>query len=210
MKKTIFMTAVCVMLLSSCGTPKNAASTGIETTRTRTTNLEGEKVIVETTALTGIEMVEVLNEDGTDIIKRPYKWFAGIGTTDNKQMSIELAQREAYATISRVLNNAVLDKADRSNIANNGNVQQALTSHWEQLSASIQKGCEPFGTTTIQYNPKSKMYEATAKVGIRGDRYKRMIEEAGNFKPENLSGDELEQFISINKEIMEAAKGNDF
>ncbi len=153
-------------------------------------------------------MADALNDDGTDMIKRPYKWFAGIGKADNKQVAIELAQREAYATISRVLNNAVLDKAKRTNLGNNGRVQQALTSYWEQVSASVEKACEPFGNTTIEYNPSTRMYEATAKVGIRGDRFNQLLNSAGDFKPSDLSGDELDQFIKANKAIMEAARGN--
>lgn len=52
------------------------------------------------------------------------------------------------------------------------------------------------------------MYNVTAKVGIRGDRFNEMINSAGNYKPDNLAGEDLEQFIEINKSIMEAAKGN--
>lgn len=211
MKTTLkigFMSFIAI-LMASCGSSKNVAlAPAVESSRTTTTSLEGDKVTSETVKLTGIEMADALNEDGTDLVKRPYKWFAGIGKADNKQVAIELAQREAYATISRVLNNAVLDQAKRGNVVNNGNVQQALTSHWEQVSASVEKGCEPFGNTTIEYNASTRMYEATAKVGIRGDRFNQLLNTAGNFKPSNLSGEELEQFIQANKAIMEAAKGN--
>lgn len=196
------------MMASSCKSSKEAIVPAVESTRTTTTSLEGLQVVSETVKLSGIEMADALNEDGTDLIKRPYKWFAGIGKADNKQVAIELAQREAYATISRVLNNAVLDQSERGNVANNGRVQQALTSHWEQVSASLQKACEPFGNTSVEYNPSTRMYEATAKVGIRGDRFNQLLNTAGNFKPSNLTGDELEQFIATNKSIMEAARGN--
>lgn len=212
MKKVfiLFMVAVAtVLLISSCGTTKKVVMTpAVESTKTTVTNLEGDKVTSETVKLTGIEMSDALNDDGTDMIKRPYKWFAGIGKADNKQVAIELAQREAYATISRVLNNAVLDQSERGNVVNNGRVQQALTSHWKQVSASVEKACEPFGNTTIEYNPSTKMYEAVSKVGIRGDRFNQLLNAAGNFKPSDLTGEELEQFIQTNKSIMEAAKGN--
>lgn len=165
-------------------------------------------MVSETVKLTGIEMSDALNEEGTDMIKRPFKWFAGIGKADNKQVAIELAQREAYATISRVLNNAVKDNAERGNVANNGRVQQALTSHWEQISVSLQKACEPFGNTTIEYNPATRMYEATAKVGIRGDRFNQLLSTAGSFRPTDLSGKDLEDFITANESIMRAARGN--
>lgn len=208
--KKVFITFITVttLLLSSCGTKKVAMAPAVESTRTTTTSLEGEKVSTETIKLTGIEMSEALNDDGTDMIKRPYKWFAGIGKADNKQVAIELAQREAYATISRVLNNAVLDQSERGNVANNGRVQQALTSHWKQVSTSLEKACEPFGNTAISYNPNTKMYEVTSKIGIRGDRFNQLLNTAGNFKPSDLTGDELDQFIQTNKSIMEAARGN--
>lgn len=203
------MAATATVLLASCGTTKQAAMTpAVESSRTKTTSLEGDKVTSETVKLTGIEMADALNDDGTDMIKRPYRWFAGIGKADNKQVAIELAQREAYATISRVLSNAVLDQSERGNVANNGRVQQALTSHWKQVSASVEKACEPFGNTTIEYNAATRMYEAVAKVGIRGDRFNQLLNTAGNFKPADLTGEELEQFIQTNKSIMEAAKGN--
>ena len=103
---------VSVLAATSCSTSKKTASDvkqGVSTER----NLEGEKVQVETLKMSGIEMTQTLNEDGTGMVEIPYKWYAGIGKADNKQVAIELAQREAYATISRMLSNAVLDKANR-------------------------------------------------------------------------------------------------
>lgn len=198
-----------VGLLSSCSTSKDTATyTPTEPTREVVKSLEGERVIKETIKLTGLDFTETLNEDGTDLIKRPFRWFAGIGKADNKQVAIELAQREAYATISRVLNNAVLDESERGNVVNNGKVQQALTSHWKQVSTSVEKACEPFGETTVEYSPTTRMYEAVAKVGIKGERFIQLLNTAGNFKPSDLKGEELEQFIQTNKSIMEAAKGN--
>ena len=207
-----FMYLCCaVAIFSSCGSSKKTSTVmapAVESTHSTITSLEGEKVNVETVKLSGIEMAEALNDDGTDMIKRPYKWFAGIGKADNKQMAIELAQREAYATISRVLNNAVLDQAERGNVANNGRVQQALTSHWKQVSASLVKACEPFGNTSVEYSQSTKMYTVTAKVAVRGDRFNQLLNTAGDFKPSDLSGDDLNQFIQTNKSIMEAARGN--
>lgn len=208
MKKISFMIVLCTMLYSSCGTNKVAMTPAVESVRKTETNIEGQQVVSETVKLSGIEMADALNEDGTDMIKRPYKWFAGIGKADNKQVAIELAQREAYATISRMLNNAVEEEAERGNVVNNGRVMQGLTMHWKQFSTSLQKACEPFGNTTIEYNPSTKMYEATAKVAIRGDRFNQLLNTAGNFKPSDLKGEELEQFIEANKAIMEAARGN--
>lgn len=215
---SFFAISMAAASLVSCGTAKKASSSSytvngqlkpaVESTISTATSLEGTQTRVETVKLQGIEMSEALSEDGTQMIKRPFKWYAGIGKADNKQMAIELAQREAYATISRIFTNAVKDEAQRGNVANNGAVQQALTSHWEQFSASLQKGCEPFGNTSIEYDQTTRMYTATSKVGIRGDRFNQLLNTAGNFKPSNLSGTELEQFIEVNKSIMEAAKGN--
>lgn len=208
MKKTFFIAIASTILLVSCGSTKSSMAPAVESTRKTTTSLEGQQVVSETVKLSGLDWADALSEDGTELIKRPFIWYAGIGKADNKQVAIELAQREAYATISRVLNNAVKDGAERGNVVNNGRVQQALTSHWEQVSISIQKACEPYGNTTIEYNPSTRMYEATSKVGIRGDRFNQLLNTAGNYKPSNLTGQELDQFIETNKAIMEAAKGN--
>lgn len=205
--KKLFYVAFAAATMMSCASTKPTVAPEAAT-RKPTTSLEGEKVNTETIKMQGIEMSESLNDDGTAMISRPFKWYAGIGKADNKQMAIELAQREAYATISRVLNNAVLDQSERGNVANNGRVQQALTSHWKQVSTSLQQGCEPFGNVTIEYSPTTHMYNVTAKVAIRGDRFNKMLNTAGNYKPEDLSGSELDQFIEVNKSIMEAAKGN--
>lgn len=206
LKSVVFVAAI---LLVSCSSSKQTAlAPAVDSSRKTVNSLEGQKVISETVKLTGIEMSEALNEDGTELVKRPFKWFAGIGKADNKQVAIELAQREAYATISRVLNNAVKDQAERGNVANNGRVQQALTAHWKQVSVSLQKACEPFGNTTIEYNPATRMYEATSKIGIRGDRFNQLLNTAGSFKPSDLSGKDLDDFIATNEAIMQAAKGN--
>lgn len=208
-KNLLIMMALvaCVCVMTSCGTTKNVMAPAVPSQIQAQTSLEGENVQVETTQLQGVEMADAINDDGTDMIKRPFKWYAGIGLADNKQMAIELAQREAYATISRVLNNAVKDEAERGNVANNGRVQQALTSHWQQFSANLTKGCEPFGSTSIKYIQSTRMYEATAKVAIRADRFQQLLNNAGNFKPSDLTGEDLDLFIETNKAIMEAAKG---
>lgn len=190
-------------MLTSCGAGKRSA----DFSREKGKSLEGDKVMVETVRLHGIDEAEVLNEDGTKLIKMPFKWYAGIGTADNKQVAIELAQREAYATISRLLNNIVQDQAQRGNLANNGKVQQALSSYWEQISVSVQNACEPFGETVIEYNPSTGMYNVTAKVGIRGDPFNDLLDTAGKIPENELDKDELDEFIDINKSIMEAAKG---
>lgn len=201
----IGMAVAAILMLASCGSKKNAA---VESRIDKERNLEGEKVYVETVKYQGTEMIETLNEDGTKMIKVPYKWYAGIGEANDKQTAIEIAELEARATISRIIEEAVLDQSKRGSIVNNGDVQKALQLHWEQVSASIQNGCEPIGDTKIEYNQSKKMYTVTAKVGIRGDRFQQLLNSAGSFKPSSLSGDDLQQFIETNQSIMNAAKGN--
>lgn len=166
-----------------------------------------QNITKTTLKLQGIEMKESMNDDGTAIIQRPYRWFAGIATADMQAMAVEMAQLEAYATISRVIENVVSAKAERGSLVVNGKVQMALKSHWEQMSMSIQKACEPFGDTDVTFNSETGMYEAIAKVGIRGDRYIKLLGEAKDVKPEGLTGGDLKQFIDVNNAIIEAAKG---
>ena len=201
----ISMAIVAILMLVCCGSKKTAV---VESKTEKATNLEGESVVVETTKLHGIDMVETLNEEGTKMEKVPYKWYAGIGKANDKQTAIEMAENEARATISRVIENMVMTQSERGAVANNGEVQKALTSHWKQVSASIQNACEPVGDIRVEYSPSSKMYTVTAKIGIRGDRFQQMLNSAGSFKPSTLTGKDLEQFIETNRVIMETAKGN--
>lgn len=208
MKKSILLSGLAftaIIMLASCGSQK---STVVESRIDKERSLEGERVVVETTKLYGTEMVEALSEDGTKMVKVPYKWYAGIGKANDKQTAIEMAELEARATISRIIENAVTAESERGTVVNNGDVQKALTSHWKQVSATIQNACEPIGDTKIEYSPSTKMYTVTAKVGIRGDRFQQLLNSAGNFKPSNLSGEDLQQFIETNKAIMNTAKGN--
>lgn len=156
----------------------------------------------------GIEMVETLNADGTDFIKRPYRWFAGMAEADVESLAVEMAQLEAYATISRVIENAVLAESKRSALAVDGVVHKALNSHWEQVSSSIQNASEPFGEAESTFDEKTGLYHVIAKVGIRGDRYVKILDGASNFKPTGLGGDDLQQFIDANQAIIDASKGN--
>ena len=199
------MAVLGALVFASCGSSKNMA---VQSNVEKQKSIEGDKVVVETTKLQGIDMVEDLNEEGTKIIKIPYKWFAGIGKANDKQTAIEMAELEARATISKVIENAVLAQSERGSVTNNGDVQKAVTSHWKQVSMSVQNACEPFGDTKIEYSPSTKMYTVTAKVGIRGDKFQQMLNNAGNYKPNSLSGKDLDDFIEVNKSIMNAAKGN--
>ena len=142
------------------------------------------------------------------MIRRPYRWFAGMAEADVESVAVEMAQLEAYAAISRVIENLVTTKAERGTVVVNGKVQQALKSYWEQMSMSIQQACEPFGEVQSAYNSEKGLYEVIAKVGIRGDRYVKLLDGAREAQPEGLSGSDLQQFNEANKAIIEAAKGN--
>ena len=198
----IGLIAILVMAMSSCGSSKKAAESRMETR----TGLEGETVSVETTKLTGIEMAEALSEDGTKMVKVPYKWYAGIGKANDKQTAIEMAELEARATISRLIENIVAAESERGSIVADGEVQKALLLHWKQMSMSIQNACEPFGETKIEYSPSTKMYSVTTKVGIRGDKYQQMLKNAAGYTPDNLNDKDKKQFDEVNKSIANAAK----
>ena len=164
--------------------------------------------ITKTIKTNGITMVETLNEDGTALIQRPYRWFAGMAEADVESVAVEMAQQEAYATVSRVFENAVSTNAERSTLAVDGKVSKALKSHWEQMSFSILNVCEPFGEAESTYNSQTGLYEVIAKVGIRGDKYVKLLNGAKDVKPEGLNKTELKEFIEVNNAIIEAAKGN--
>ena len=197
--------ALIALAFASCGSEKNmAVQSNIEKQR----SLEGDKVVVETTKLSGIDMVEALSEDGTKMIKIPYKWYAGIGKANDKQTAIEMAEMEARSTISRIIENAVAAKIEESKLTVDGEVHKAISANWTQVSKSVQNACEPFGDTKIEYSPSTKMYTATAKVGIRGDKYQQLLNNAGNYKPAQLTPEEMDQFIQLNQSLMNAAKAN--
>lgn len=156
----------------------------------------------ENIQLHGLEMVETLSDDGMRIIKMPFKWFAGIGEADDKQIAIEIAQREAQSAVSRIIRNEVIDQAAKLSVDVNGRVCQALISSWEQYSHSILVGCEPFGNTEVQYNPSTEIYKVKARIGIQGDRFKKLMNEYKERTPENLTPVEIQQFIQINQTIV--------
>ena len=177
-----------------------------EMSRGKVKALEGGKIMAEENVLTGYEMVEALNEEGTKLVKVAYKWFAGTAEADDKGVAIEMALSEARAEVSRSVLTIAQTEAERGALSNNGKVQQALKSYWNQVSMSVQKGCEPFGNAIVEYDKKTGMYRVRAKVGMRGDLYKEMLRTAGQ-RPSTLSGEELREFEEINASIINAAKG---
>ena len=172
------------------------------------TALCAQNTTTKSIKIQGVEMVENLNEDGTDLIRRPYRWFAGMAEADVESLAVEMAQLEAYAAISRVIENAVLAESERAALAVDGKVQKALKSHWQQISMSIQHASEPFGEAESTYDESTGLYHVIAKVGIRGDRYVKLLDGAATVKPNDLNGDDLQQFIDANQAIINASKGN--
>lgn len=155
----------------------------------------------------GIAVKKTLNEDGTAFVKMPFKWYAGIATADDRQTAIEMAQREAYSTISRIFNNEVSDVARRGSLSNNGRVLKVLASYWEQFSNSVISGCEPFGEAEVEYDDDTGIFTAVVRVAIRGDRFVKMLNAAGRYEPADLQGNNLKAFVDANKTIIEAVKG---
>lgn len=209
MKRFSILGVCCLLLLSfSMVNPVMAQKKAVkkEMSRGKVKTLEGGKVMAEENARTGYEMVDALNEAGTKLEKVAYKWFAGDAEADNKSIAIEMALSEARAEVSRSVLMILQTDGERGALSNNGKVQQALKSYWDQVSRSVQKGCEPFGNAIIEYDKKTGMYKVRAKVGIRGDLYKEMLRTAGQ-KPTTLSGEELREFEEINASIIKAAKG---
>lgn len=203
MKKLINMMlgASLVLAMASCGSSNKAVSHEPDS------NDNEETIVVKKETTSGIIMVDGLSEDGTKIVQVPYKWFSGKGKANLEQVAITLAQQEAYAEISRVFNNIVSDRAERGNLVNNGVVEQALAQHWEQMSLSVLKGCEPIGEVVIEYDSSDKMYYATAKIGMTGKRFNELLNNSQDFRPQNLTEEEMKQFVEVNKSILEAARG---
>ena len=161
---------------------------------------------IETLKMSGIEMVESLNDDGTDLVKYPYKWYLGIADSDNKSLAVEMATREAYATISRIIENKVLDASEKVALAVDNKVHSAVLQHWLQVSESILKGCEPFGEAKIERDDASGIYTVYAKVAIRGDRFKKLMDEAVTIKTDNLNAEEIKEVVELNRTILDAVK----
>lgn len=170
-------------------------------------NLEGHCVRSTQEVQSGFEEAESLSRDGRKIERWAYKWYSGTATANDKQTAIEMAQREAYATISRTINNAVLDAGERVASGYNGNVSSAINSRWLQVSESIIRGCEPFGQAKVDYNSSTQMYTVTAKVAMRGDRFNKMLDEVVNFRPTFLTVEEINVFVNVNVDIVNIVRG---
>ena len=169
-------------------------------------NLEGDCVRVQDEATSGYAMSETLSDDGTRIEQIAYKWFSGYAESDNKQMAIEMAQREAFNTVSRTFQNAVLTAAVGVSNDVNGRAVEAVTSCWAQVSNQVVRGCEPFGENRIEYNGNTGRYKVTAKIAMRGDLYKKIIDNIKNNIPQNLSENEVDIFLSVHTRVVEIVR----
>lgn len=187
MKRIILATVICLVACNLCAQDK--------------------LILLDDLELTGYAMRKALNEDGSGFIERPYKWYSGIGKADDRQIALEIAQREAYATISRIIGNIVEDKCAKASLVVDGKVKSAIRSYWKQVSENITKGCEPFGKASVEYDMVSQMYVVTAKVAVRGDRFLKMLGETSSFNKGDLNKEEIEECIEINNAIIAAATG---
>lgn len=209
MKKFLCLASVALIVLS-CGSLRKSSShsspfiSPVETA----TDFTGEQVVQTKVAVSGIELSKAISEDGTQIIELPYRWFSGTATADNLSVAIEMAQREAYSTVSRELNNAVHDKAEGGSVVVDSKVKEAVRSYWSQVSTSLIKACGPYGDAVVNYNERTKMYTVMAKVAILAIKWNELVDSAGAYVPEDLNKEELDQFLELNKSIIEAAKGN--
>lgn len=165
-------------------------------------NLEGRCVRTVEEVTSGYEEAQSLSPDGRKLEKWAYKWYSGTAKANDRQTAVEMAQREAYATISRTIQTAVIDAGERAASGYNGNVSKAINSRWVQVSESVIRGCEPFGQNKIEYDPCTGMYTVTAKVAIRGDRFNKMLDEAVNYRPSFLTVEEINVFVDVNVSIV--------
>ncbi len=202
----LVLLGIIMLALISCGTGKQVSDT-IKVDVREEKSLEGRNVYVTEFEASGIdEAVKTLNDSGTGVEYMPFYWFAAMSTADDQQTAIEMAQREAYAVVSQVFDQHVITEASRGSLVNNGNTQKALKSHWEQVSSSVIRACRPYQKARIEYNRSTRKYTVTAKVGIRGDVFIQLMDQAAFAQPEGLSEEEMKQFIEINNSIINAAK----
>lgn len=202
----LVLLGIIMLALISCGAGKRVSDT-IKVDVREEKSLEGSDVSVTEKALSGIdEAVKTLNASGTGVEYMPFYWFAGVSTADDQQTAIEMALREAYAQVSQVFDQHVIAEGKRGSLGNNGNTQKALETHWEQVSSSVIRACRPYQNARIEYNRSTRKYTVTAKVGIRGDVFVKLMDQAAFAQPEGLSEEEMKQFIDVNNAIINAAK----
>lgn len=194
--KRVNLVLLCALLCASCGITK--AQTTIPTKQ----------------QIAGIEMSNALSEDGTSIIQRPYRWWAGFAIVNDYSAAVRQATEDAYTTVAREFNNMVNSVVERGEITTNGRVVSAVKSYWSQVSEKLVKQCGTFGEAEIIEQPceeNNKMYTVKAKVAIRGDYYITLIENAVKGSPKmiqtnGMTPQEVDEILDLNNAILRQAK----
>ncbi len=198
--KSIIAGITFIALLTSCGSTKKVVATAVS--QAATANVVKEVVAQASSVLRGVEMVDVLSDNGVGMIQIPYQWFGGIGKAATEQEAISLAQKEAGSSISNIINGLL-----SANSSSNSVVQQALSSYWKQLGRNIARDAQPFGEVEVKKDPTDGLFTAIAKVAIDGDLLDEKLCGAEDYKPAGLSGDDLNLFGIANKAIIAAIRG---
>lgn len=141
----------------------------------RERNLEGRCVSTTEVATSGYAEAESLSPDGRKIEKWAYKWYSGTAKANDKQTAVEMAQREAYATISRTINNAVIDAGERVAAGCNGNVRKALAGSPQSNSG------EGNIVTPSQSSSNSSQQNQIKEVQVNGVSFKMIYVAGGSF-----------------------------
>ncbi|MBR4156828.1 MAG: hypothetical protein IKU01_09085 [Bacteroidales bacterium] len=202
MKKVfkMMLAASLMVVMVSCVSTKAVTTTTSENNTTSIIEEDGPYA-------SDVEFVRDVSEDGMQIIEIPYRTWYGTAKLDDKQGAITLAQAEAYAVVARSINSLIETKTSNNGVANNERLMKAIQMNWDQKAAALTKGCIPVGKLKIRYDDKTGIYEVDAKVGIKAIRFNQIINEEPTV-PEDLTKDEVDKFLEINKAITEAARGN--
>lgn len=167
---------------------------------------EGTPVKVEAMK---VEKITELTPDGLDTREVAYKYYTGFGQADKKAAAIDYAQRDAINKISNVISVAVKNAAAGKQLSVDGKVLDAIARSWSQVSETLIQGMEPVGEIEYVFNSQTGMYDVTAKMGMRGDRF---LQQLGELKkqvleaplPAGLNADERRNLIEANQEISDA------
>ena len=156
--------------------------------------------------MSGVEVVQDISADGTKLEQVPYRWWLGMGEATVEKVAIRNAEDDARRRVASTINSFVTEETKGGEIQVNGNVEEAIKTYWEAKAAALTKGCVPYGEYESQYDEKTGKYKVKAKVGIRGDRYAKILDGSNDTKPEGLTQEEYQQFIDINQSIIDAAR----
>ena len=127
--KQFFYFLMSAALLVSCGSAKPAAATSVPTSQIRTvTSLENREVREVEMELSGVEVTEVLSDDGTRMEKIPVRWFAGTYKSNNQRIAVEAAQRDAFNTVARTIETEIMSKAQFGDLNLSASSQRAMIS----------------------------------------------------------------------------------